>query len=791
MEKHCCSFLENSFSDINEETLYCEKHLVNENYIDSIFRAGKAAEYIVKEICEFERLFSLKRESQSTIVYTLKNKKIIPREIFLDFQDIRLARNTNVHDRLFDRKTKAVEIHKEIFEISAFFYKKYRDKEFIVPDYNGPIMQKTEISLDEEDTKKSSGPLKDYPFRKYKGSYLYNELYKLSDSSNEAVDSDELSYFKNYLHVDRSIQHQFIQEVKKVENLDSSHLIILSGSTGDGKSHLLACLKSEKPDLYENFIVIRDATESFDPNIDDIDNLAIQLTPFNNENISKSREKIILLINLGVLSNFLNSDYTNHAENGESYSELKRILIEEYKIFDSDLISQNILGEKVSFLTFVDYNCFELNDNPNENYSSSKFISSLFEKITSDSEMNPIYEAFQKDKKEGYDNPIIFNYEMFRDHDVQNILIRYLIKIFVKYKLIVSARDILNFVYEILVPLENLSKTNLKQNISFIDNLLPNLLFNTGGRSKLLKLFKEFDPVLQRNSYLDDFITDLNINKDINNVLGYFNMDKLEFLREILEQVELNPISLKKKLERLDLSPVSLREILEQLGLNQNCLREISEQVESNINDVKTDEKDKLILHRYSNFFVRLSLFYGNSNIRQGFNDEIYTDFMKYLYFCHIGNKHEYKNLFNEINSAIFKYKGSNKKYFICIDELESFKVYKELKLKSSYHDQYNVLNDDINRFKNSIIISATLQGSREDVSLDIDFTLYSYIKRLNAGFKPNKSNKEDLRLLDEFIATLLLKEENNYLIVDRLNTEDDFEFEFEEGFETYAFRRI
>ena len=70
---------------------------------------------------------------------------------------------------------------------------------------------------------------------------------------------------------------------------------------------------------------------------------------------------------------------------------------------------------------------------------------------------------------------------------------------------------------------------------------------------------------------------------------------------------------------------------------------------------------------------------------------------MKYLYFCHIGNKHEYKNLFNEINSAIFKYKGSNKKYFICIDELESFKVYKELKLKSSYHDQYNVLNDDIN----------------------------------------------------------------------------------------------
>ena len=92
------------------------------------------------------------------------------------------------------------------------------------------------------------------------------------------------------------------------------------------------------------------------------------------------------------------------------------------------------------------------------------------------------------------------------DPDVQNTLIRYLIKIFVKYKLIVSARDVLNFVYEILVPLENISKNNLKQNITFIDNLLPNLLFNTEGRSNLLKLFKEFDPVLERNLYLDNFI---------------------------------------------------------------------------------------------------------------------------------------------------------------------------------------------------------------------------------------------------------------------------------------------
>lgn len=751
MIEHCCSFLENSFSDINEEVMNCEKHLVNENYIDSIFRAGKAAEYIVKEICEFEKLYSLKRESQSTIIYTLKNKKIIPKEIFLDFQDIRLARNTNVHDRLFERKTKASEIHEEIFEISVFFYKKYRDKNFIAPKYNGPIMQKTEISIDSDDTN-PKGPLKDYPFEKYKGSYLYTELYKLSDSANESVDSDELSYFKNYLHVDRFIQNQFIEEVNRVENLDSSHLIILSGSTGDGKSHLLACLKSEKPNLYDNFKVIRDATESYDPNKDEYATLTDELKPFNDENISKSNEKVILLINLGVLNNFLNSDYTNKSKYGEkSYSKLKKKLIEEYEIFNSDLISHNIINEKVSFLTFVDYNCFELNDNPNENYSSSNFISSIFKKITNKSEENPIYVAYQKDINEGYENPLIYNYEMFMDSDVQNTLISYLIKIFVKYKLIVSTRDILNFVYEILVPLENISKSNLKETIIFVDNLLPNLLFNTGGRCKILKFFKEFDPIFNRNVFLDDFITNLNINKDIYKLYTDFNTDKLRFLKTKLEEIELN---------------------------------EESE---------KTEEEKKDILHKYTNFFIRLSLFYGNSNIRQGFNDEIYTDFMKYLYFCNKGNKTEYKNLFNEIKGAIFKWKGSNKKDFICVDELKSFKVFKELRLKSTnYNQNKNEINDsDKNRFRTSIIISSIVKGSDKEESLNLDYTLYSYIKKLNSGFKPNKSDKEALRILDEFISLLIPKGDNDYLIVKSLNEGIDFGFEFDDEGETYEFRRI
>ena len=50
MKKHCFSFLEDSYADIFNEAMFCEKHLVQKNYIDSILRAGKASEIMTEYI---------------------------------------------------------------------------------------------------------------------------------------------------------------------------------------------------------------------------------------------------------------------------------------------------------------------------------------------------------------------------------------------------------------------------------------------------------------------------------------------------------------------------------------------------------------------------------------------------------------------------------------------------------------------------------------------------------------------------------------------------------------------
>ena len=64
------------------------------------------------------------------------------------------------------------------------------------------------------------------------------------------------------------------------------------------------------------------------------------------------------------------------------------------------------------------------------------------------------------------------------DEDVQKVLIEYIIRIFVEYKKIISTRDLLNFIYELIVPPE-LIKYAQNDNVSdFVDYLLPNMLFN-------------------------------------------------------------------------------------------------------------------------------------------------------------------------------------------------------------------------------------------------------------------------------------------------------------------------
>ena len=157
------------------------------------------------------------------------------------------------------------------------------------------------------------------------------ELSKLRKLSIESVENtDSFTSFKKYLHVVRPVEDELRLLLKRVNEENKKCLVMLCGSAGDGKSHLMSYLRHvDSEDLLNSFEVYNDATESSAPTMTSIDTLSEKLAPFSDVNSSNDDGyKMILAINLGTLNNFIDS------EKGKSFSNLKKY-VETNEIFSS------------------------------------------------------------------------------------------------------------------------------------------------------------------------------------------------------------------------------------------------------------------------------------------------------------------------------------------------------------------------------------------------------------------------------------------------------------------------
>lgn len=147
---------------------------------------------------------------------------------------------------------------------------------------------------------------------------LVDELNRLRKSSSDSIDGiGTFDDFKKYMHVSRSAEKDLIEILHKIEDSGRKSLVMLCGSAGDGKSHLLSYLKNDLK-LLDNYVVYNDATESSAPSKTAIETLNEALQGFSDENLEKPGENFILAINLGVLSNFIESSY------GDSFKQLEQ-----------------------------------------------------------------------------------------------------------------------------------------------------------------------------------------------------------------------------------------------------------------------------------------------------------------------------------------------------------------------------------------------------------------------------------------------------------------------------------
>lgn len=342
-------------------------------------------------------------------------------------------------------------------------------------------------------------------------SALRHAFERLSIKSKEAVVSGdkELDSFHQYLHVVRPIETELEQVFSEKIPSQPQTLTLIVGNVGDGKSHLLAYEQNRRRDDFIKYgiKVHNDATESLDPQKTAVESLQDTLETFNQPN--DESEHLIVAINLGVLINFAKT----MREQGQ-FTELLAFL-DETEILQKETATTNI-QERFQLITFRNSPSIKFV----EGTAESEFVRSLLEKITNPSNKNPFYAAYLADKEQD-DLPEVINYRLLLNRAVQASLESLLIKIQIQYGQMLSARQILNFIHDVVVPLPE--TTNYKA-------YLPSLLFTGSDRSTILKYIAKLDPILNQNKEID------RITSRLFNTLNFTNEAKTIFSEMNLER---------------------------------------------------------------------------------------------------------------------------------------------------------------------------------------------------------------------------------------------------------------
>lgn len=317
--------------------------------------------------------------------------------------------------------------------------------------------------------------------------HLYKALSRLSLNSQESVHTGgDLSEYDSYLHVPRPIEDKLAAKMQAIEQAGGG-IVLLVGSAGDGKSHLISHIKQhfDWPDeCYYN-----DATASSSPKRSAIQTLRTALREFSDTKLANTTKKLVLAINLGKLNAFIDDE-----ENKGVYNSLIQAAS---PIFDDDDHTPAHESERIKVVLFPDEQVFEFFPDRDDSYPvDSAFLTALLDKVVQQTDKNPFYRAYQQDKrvKANTQMPLMINFQLLSIPEIRHCIIMMVIEAIISCRLSITAREFLDFVYSILVY----RQPDYSEKKAYYDALLPNLMF-CGGDNLIQRAIALLDP-LRHNS---------------------------------------------------------------------------------------------------------------------------------------------------------------------------------------------------------------------------------------------------------------------------------------------------
>lgn len=534
-------------------------------------------------------------------------------------------------------------------------------------------------------------------------------LSKLRKLSMESVENTaSFDAFKKYLHVLRPVESDLRNLLSKVNAVNKKTLVLLCGSAGDGKSHLISYLRNaDDAHLLDSFELYNDATESSAPLLTSIDTLAEKLAPFNDENCSiDDGFKMILAINLGTLNNFIES------EKGKGFSTLKKY-VEAYDIFSTD-IRPNSYHENSVFqhVSFSDYQIFTLTSNG----VGTAYLENLFEKVFRQTDENPFYRAFSANDSCTLCQkcPVRHNFEFMIDPVHQKAVISKIVEVVIKDKAIVSTREILNLIYDLLVHPDfdynamcNVAASEVRYLTKYIQCTTPMLMYEFDDISPLINTIRVHDRLKDRQAELDA------------------DMTRFHSLENIYESF----------MDATQDTPFAKLNDTTQIAIFGSIKPEL-----------------KKLVYR---FIVRTRDLKGEFPATA--QQRLFDEYIQHLYWQHSGNERKLLDLYKATQRAVLNWDGKFDSDTICIDDSnDKFWVLEELNISPCPYGRTPEVGEVL-RFSTTVKLRFKKDSSdTQTAEISMNYTLFEMVSAMREGYRPTVQDKNQHTDFVSFVHRLI-----------------------------------
>lgn len=534
---------------------------------------------------------------------------------------------------------------------------------------------------------------------------LTKELNRLRKSSSDSIDNVEnFTQFKKYMHVIRKAEEDLRQMLHSVNASGKKTLVLLCGSAGDGKSHLLSYLRnSDDEKLLSEYTVYNDATESSAPSKTAIETLNELLKDFRDENLELPGKNIILAINLGVLSNFVESEF------GEQYTRLKEY-VEIHNILTSKIVKRDFdSNSNFQHVSFSDYHMYSLS----ENGIKAKYIEEIMDRVFGDNAGNDFYEAYKSCstcplmKK----CPVCKNYEYMKDDKRQKFVAELLVKTTIKNKVILTTREILNFIYDIIVS-KDFSYTKFQKLLvddaayikEFLRQITPTLLFESSDLTSLMNMVRMYDPLLVRTEDADQIA-----------ISYYVSSNVIEDVKKIFSGTTYGDVV---------------------------CSSILFERING----------DRTLKGQVFNLMTRVDALESG-----GIKDDVYERYLSDLYLYNSGKGKRLGSLYSMVKKSVIQWCGSDTEGNICIDDgRRGFALFEDIEFKESLELMPEMDNsEDLQRFVPYLVVTYKTNDAKF-ISLDIDYSLYELLHKLTLGYVQTADDRNNHADFISFIERIL-----------------------------------